>query len=237
LGEKEFSTTVKKESFNMLLRSIVTFFSLLILTTCVAAQTPQPSPSPSPSLTPATTPAEKTKYDVLLEKVKQKDPSVNFTELRLAFYESPHYNPYAPMLTYRPMNAALAQKNWEEALKIADSVLAKNFVEINAHMTAQIAHQELGNAERAQFHKFMVDGLLNSIKSNVDGKSVDSAYEVISINEEYGLIRSLGLRPIRQGLVPNKGHHFDAITVVDPQTGKESVIYFNVDKPFNWKQK
>ncbi len=227
----------------MLLRSIGVFLSLLVFTTCVAAQTPQPSPSatatPSPSLTPTSsaTPAEKSKYDVLLEKVKQKDPSVNFTELRLAFYESPNYNPYAPMLTYRPMNAALAQKNFKEALKIADSVLAKNFVEINAHLTAQIAHQELGNTERAQFHKFMADGLLNSIKSNFDGKSVDSAYEVISINEEYGLIRTVGLRPIRQGLVENKGRRFDAITVVDPQTGKESVIYFNVDKPFNWKQR
>lgn len=227
----------RKRELQMLLRWIGAFFSLLILTTWVAAQTPQPSPSSSPTPTVAPTSAEKSKYDVLLEKVKQKDPSVNFTELRLAFFESPHYNPYAPMLTYRPLNAALAQKNYEEALKIADSVLAKNFVEINAHMTAQMAHQELGNTERAQFHKFMVDGLLNSIKSNADGKSVDSAYEVISINEEYGLIRTLGLRPIKQGLVQNKGHHFDAITVVDPQTGKESVIYFNVDKPFNWKQK
>lgn len=226
----------------MLLRSI-TFLSLLLFTTSIGAQTPQPSPSPSPSPSPTPSaatvpaPAEKTKYDVLLEKVKQKNPSVNFTELRLAFYESPHYNPYAPMMTYRPLNAALAQKNYEEALKIADSVLAKNFVEINAHMTAQIAHQELGNTERAQFHKFMVDGLLNSIKGNVDGKTVESAYQVISINEEYGLVRSLGLRPIKQGLVENKGHMFDAITVVDPQTSKESVIYFNVDKPFNWKQK
>ena len=232
----------------MLLRSFGVFLSLLVFTTCVAGQTPQPSPSPSvpatpspspsPSATPtpSATPAGKSNYDVLLEKVKQKDPSVNFTELRLAFYKSPNYNPYAPMLTYRPMNAALAQKNFEEALKIADSVLAKNFVEINAHLTAQIAHQELGNTERAQFHKFMADGLLNSIKSNFDGKSVDSAYEVISINEEYGLIRTLGLRPIRQGLVEDKGRRFDAITVVDPQTGKESVIYFNVDKPFKWKQ-
>lgn len=211
----------------MSLRPICVFLSFLVFTIYVAAQTPQSSP----------TPAGKSKYDVLLEKVKQKDPSVGFTELRLAFYESANYNPYAPMMTYRPMNAALNQKNYEEALKIAESVLAKNFVEVNAHMTAQIAYQELGNTERAQFHKFMVDGLLNSIKSNGDGKTVESAYDVISINEEYGLIRSLGLRPIRQSLVQNKGHSYDAIAVVDPQTSKESVMYFNVDKAFNWEDR
>ena len=214
---------------------VITF----VFTVCVSAQNPQATPQPSPQASPQPSqqPAEKSKYDVLLEKVKQKDPSVNFTELRLAFYESPNYNPYAPMLTYRPMNAALNQKNYEEALKIAEAVLAKNFVEINAHITAQIAYQETGNAERAQFHKFMVDGLLNSIKSKLDGKSVATAFEVISINEEYGVVRSLGLRPIKQALVQEKGHSYDAITVVDPQTNQESVMYFNVDKPFSWKPK
>jgi tetratricopeptide (TPR) repeat protein len=181
-------------------------------------------------------PVEKTGYDVLLEKVKQKDPSVNFTELRQAFYESPHYNPYAPMLTYRPLNAALAQKNYEEVLKIAESVLAKNFVEVNAHLAAQIAYQETGKAEQAEFHKFMADGLLKSIKGSVDGKSPEKAFEVISIAEEYGLIRSLGLRPIGQALVDDKGHRYDAITVVDPQTNQESKIYFNVDKLLNWQR-
>lgn len=210
----------------MLLRSVGAIVTVLAFAICVSAQTPQSGP----------TPAEKSKYDVLLEKVKQKDATVDFTELRMAFYESPHYSPYAPMMTYRPMNAALNQKNYEEALKIAESVLAKNFVEINAHITAQIAFQATGNAERAQFHKFMVDGLLNSIKSKADGKTVDTAFLVISVNEEYGLIRSLGLRPIKQALIQDKGHSFDAITVVDPQTNQESVLYFNIDKPFNWKK-
>lgn len=203
------------------------FLILLFVGVSTMAQTAQETPKPP----------EKTRYDVLLEKVKQKDPAVNFTELRHAFYESPNYNPYTPMLTYRPLNAALAQKNYEEVLKIADSVLAKNFVEVNAHMAAQIAYQETGNAERAQFHKFMADGLLNSIKSSVDGKSKEKAFEVISINEEYGLIRSLGLRPIRQAMMEDKGHKYDAITVIDPQTNQESTIYFNIDKPLKWQSR
>src|SRR5215213_2598472 len=200
---------------------------VLLVVISVSAQTAQDTPKPT----------EKTKYDLLLEKVKQRDPSVNFTELRHAFYESPNYNPYSPMMTYRPLNAALAQKNYEEVLKIAESVFAKNFVEVNAHMAAQIAYQETGNTERAQFHKFMADGLLNSIRSSVDGKSPEKAFEVISINEEYGLIRSLKLRPIKQALVQDKGHSYDAITVIDPQTNQESTIYFNIDKPFKWQDR
>ncbi len=210
-----------------MMRSLTGAFLIALFVLSVSAQTTQ-EPAKAP---------EKTKYDVLVEKVKQKDPSVNFTELRHAFYESPNYNPYAPMMTYRPLNGALAQKNYEEVLKIAESVLAKNFVEVNAHMAAQIAYQETGNAERAEFHKFMTDGLLKSIKSSVDGKSTATAFEVISINEEYGLIRSLGLRPIGQAMLEEKGHRYDAMTVVDPKTKEESKLYFNIDKPFNWQPK
>ena len=211
----------------VLASAFLVLFLVVISVSAQTAQTAQDAPKPT----------EKTKYELLLEKVKQKDPSVNFTELRHAFYESDHYDPYAPMRTYKPLNAALAQKNYEEVLKIAESVLATNFVEVNAHMAAQIAYRETGNAERAEFHKFMADGLLKSIKSTVDGKSPEKAFEVISINEEYGLIRSLGLRPIRQALVRDKDHSYDAITVIDPQTNQESNIYFNIDKPFNWQDR
>jgi tetratricopeptide (TPR) repeat protein len=202
-----------------------TVIVLLLYVISLQAQSQQPTPEATP----------KTKYQLLLEKAKAKDKTINFTELRNAFYESPDYHPNTPMLTYRPLNAAIAQKNYEQALQIAESVFAKNFVEVNAHMAAQIAYQETGNAERAEFHKFMVDGLLNSIKSVGDGKTVATAFVVISINEEYGLIRSLGLRPIKQSLIQDKGHFYDAITVVDPQTNQESMLYFNVDKSFNWQ--
>ena len=218
---------LQKVSLKMKRRLSGLFLMLLFTVVSVSAQTAQE--------TPKTT--EKTKYDVLLEKLKQKDPTVNFTELRHAFYESDLYNPYAPMMTYRPLNAALAQKNYEEVLKIAESVFAKNFVEVNAHMAAHVAYQETGNTERAQFHKYMADGLLNSIRGSVDGKTKETAFEVISINEEYGLIRFLKLRPITQALVNDNGHSYDAITVIDPATNKESVIYFNIDKPFNWQSR
>ena len=193
------------------------------------AQAPSATPSPAPSAAPA-----KSKLDELIEKAKKGDRTLDFTELRITFYESANYNPHAPMMTYRQLWGALVQKNYAEAIKIADSVLERNFVEINAHLVAQAAHQETGNSERAQFHKFMADGLLNSIKSKGDGKSTSTAFEVISINEEYGLVRSIGQRPIHQSLVQEKGHFFDALTVVDPQTNQQSVIYFNVDRPFNW---
>jgi len=210
---------------------------LLLSTVPVLAQSqPTPMQTPSPSPGPATKAAEKNKYDSLLEKVKKGDRNVDFTELRMAFFESSYYNPYSPMLTYRPLYGALAQNNYPEAIKIAQSVFEKNFVEVNAHMVAHIAYRETGDTERAAFHRFMADGLLASIKSSNDGKTTDTAFQVISVSEEYGLMRSLELRPIKQSLIENKGHYFDALVVLD-KTNQQHTVYFNVDKPFSWKNK
>jgi hypothetical protein len=204
--------------------SIVTFF--LLTTVSLAAQSQQ-----APQVT------EKSTFKELVEKAKKSDPSLDFTELRIKFYESPDYNPYTPMLTYRPLYGALAQKNYTEAIKIAESVLEKNFVEVNAHIVAQVASQETGNTDRAQFHKYMAEGLLNSIKSKADGKSTETAFQVISVNEEYALLRSMNLRPIKQSLSEEKGHFYDILTVVDPQTNQQTVVYFNVDKPLKREKK
>jgi Domain of unknown function (DUF4919) len=179
----------------------------------------------------------KSDYTALLERVKKSDSSVDFTELRMSFYQSPQYNPDRPMMTYRQLWGAVGQKSYTEAIKLAELVLEGNFVEVNAHMVAQIAYQETGNAERAQFHKYMTEGLLNSIKSKGDGKSIETAYQVISINEEYALLRSIGLRPFEQSLLEDKGSQFDALKVVDPLTHQQSVVYFNVDLPFKFRRK
>lgn len=216
----------------MIRKSLVFVFLLLVLTVSAAAQT-QSTPTPTP--TPKSAPAEKRKYESLLEKVKKGDRTVDFTELRLAFYESSNYNPYSPMLTYRPLWGALAQNNYAEAIKIAQSVFEKNFIEVNANMVAHIAYRETGDTERAAFHRFMADGLLASIKSTKDGKTPETAFEVISVSEEYGLMRSMELRPIKQALINNKGHFLDALEVLD-KTNQQSTVYFNIDKPFTWKK-
>ena len=228
----------------MIRKSLLFVFLLLALTVSAAAQTqPMPSPTPTSSASPSASPApspkssakENQKYESLLEKVKKGDRTVNFTELRFAFFESSYYNPYAPMLTYRPLWGAVAQKNYAEAIKIAQSVFEKNFIEVNANMVAHIAYRETGDTERAAFHRFMADGMLASIKSTKDGKTPETAFEVISVSEEYGLMRSMALRPIRQSLIQDKGHFLDALVVLD-NANQESTVFFNIDKPFTWKK-
>lgn len=224
---------------------------LLLLSAAPAlyAQTPQtqPTPQPTPQATPQPTPAAvkddakkevkkspdaKKRYKELLEKAK-KGEAVDFREMRLAFFETPEYSPLTGMLDYRALNGPLGQGDYAGAVKAAEAVLERNFVDVNAHMVAYIAHRETKNEEKAKYHRAVAEGLLNSIKATGDGKSPETAYEVISISEEYAMFRAMGVRAIKQSLVQDKGHSYDAVVVVDPRTNQQTTYYFNVDKPFS----
>jgi hypothetical protein len=218
--------------------------ALLILAASahIAAQAPQQAAAPNapaPVAAPKAPAAAKQpapvgkRYEALLEDAVSGKWQVDYRELRLAFFESPHYDPLTGMLNYRSLWSLVMQGNWPEAAKQAEAALEKNYVDVNAHIVAHIAYREQGNADKARLHRQWADGLLASIKAGGDGKSAATAWEVISTSEEYAVIRSLNLRAVGQSLVREGGHSYDVLKVLDPQSKTESALYFNIDKPMS----
>lgn len=184
---------------------------------------------------PASQAPTKPSYATLLERAKKSDATVDFKELRLAYTETPEYSPYgSDREARRNMFASLNAKEFEQALEPAGKILAKNFVDLNAHFVSYVANRELGRSEKATFHKFMFDGLMKSITGHGDGKTAETAFVVISTDEEYVLFNFLGLRPAGQSLINQNGHSYDRMTANDPKTNESVVYFFNIDKPFNW---
>ena len=228
-------------------RTLAAALLLFCLTASAAAQTatplqtPTPAPASPPAAKPSPTPAAATpaqtdaqkKYDAMLELAKKGEGAVDYKALRFAYFETPGFSPLAGMMVYRSLWSVVGQGNWAEAIKQAESVLENNYVDVNAHMVAFIAHREQKNAEKATYHRRWAEGLLDSIKSGGDGKSLETAWHVISISEEYAVLRSFNLRPVGQSLANEKGHAYDVMKTVDPQTNAEATFYFNVDKPFS----
>jgi Domain of unknown function (DUF4919) len=204
-----------------------------------AAQTPQTDP-PAPIVTvQKPTAQDKSKndaaYDALLKRVRDGDKTVDFRELRMTYADSSGYSPYGGEDdAQKAMFAAMNAEQWDEALKQSAKILEENYVDINAHIVADIANRKKGITDKADFHNFVAKGLINSIMSSGDGKSADKAFVVISTGEEYTLLNLLGLRATGQALINDKGHSYDKLTAVDPKTNEKYEFYFNIDKPFGW---
>ncbi len=174
-------------------------------------------------------------YETLLERVKKQDPAVDFKALRFAYTETKQYDPYGGSLDVRDaMFAALNAKENDKALEASAKLLASNYLDINAHFVAYAANKNLSRTQESDYHKHVFQNLLKSIIDSGDGKTLETAFVVISVDEEYTLFNFMSLLPAGQAKVEEKGHNYDKMTGKDLKTGKLVVYYFNVDKPFNW---
>jgi hypothetical protein len=177
---------------------------------------------------------KKPTYRDLLGRVKKSDAKVDFTALRTAYTQTPDYNPYDDDRESRDeMSDAFARKDFQNAVKQADKLLSKNYVDPEAHRVAASAHAELKNNEQAKFHSYVRDGLVQSLLKSGDGKSPKTAYVVIATSEEYALMHALGVRPLRQALMQEQGHRYDRQDGEDEKK-QPITIYFNIDRPFQW---
>jgi hypothetical protein len=212
-----------------MMRKLASALIILVSLSVVALSSTQDPPKTSNQ------DSAKRSFAVLLERAKKSDATLDFKELRMAYTETSDYSPYGgDRETRKKMFAALNAKEFDAAVESAEKILAKNFVEINAHFVAYVAHREAGRAEKSTFHKFMFDGLVKSITSSGDGKTAETAYVVITTDEEYTLFNILGLSAAGQALITQNGHSFDRMTVTNPKTNETVAYFFNIDKPFNW---
>ncbi|HEY8188648.1 MAG TPA: DUF4919 domain-containing protein [Pyrinomonadaceae bacterium] len=174
-------------------------------------------------------------YENLLEKVKKQDPAVSFKELRFAYTETKQYSPYGgDSKNEEAMFAALKAAEYEKALASSEKILAANYLDINAHFGAFAANRHLERSEKADYHRYVVQNLLKSITDSGDGKTMETAFFVISVDEEYAWFHFMGLQPSGHSKIEENGHSYDRMTAIDPKTKQSSIYFFNIDKPYNW---
>lgn len=175
---------------------------------------------------------EKSEYAQLLSRVKEGDLSVDFKRLRFAYMESPERRLAKDISQQRTeMVRAVNDRDFSRALELSAIVLAAAFVDIDGQLTACVANGELQQTWWSDYHKNVFGRLLDSILNWGDGQSASTAYEVISIQEEYAVLRVLGVTPVRQTLHQSDGHSYDVFSVKDARSGEDMQVFFNVDIP------
>lgn len=173
-------------------------------------------------------------YNTLVKQLKSNDKLVDFTALRYSYTKTADYNPYSPDDKKRAMFEALDNGEFEKAIKHAQAVLEKNYVDMDAHFVCRIAYRETKNTEKQRFHEFVVKGLADSIYDSGNGQTPETAFVVISTDEEYFFLKIYGFKVIYQRLVKINALNYDEMEVEERKTGEKVKFYFNVDMPFNW---
>jgi hypothetical protein len=89
--------------------------------------------------------AKPSEYATLLAQVKGGDTGIDYGRLRLSWMDSPEYKQAKDTSKEEDaMGAALGKKDYAEALKDAEIVLASEYVNMDAQFVAYAANKELG---------------------------------------------------------------------------------------------
>jgi len=163
----------------------------------------------------------------MVEKAKANDPATDMTWLRRENSRRLGFTPPDWAEAGKAFDAL--EKDPAKAIDFANKQLRLNPLDIDANLLVEIACEKLGRKdEQARQHNLLM-GLLQSVMGGKDGKTTATAWNAVSVGEEYQILRLIGLKHKSQALLNDKGSSFDVMTVINPDDGKEITIHFNID--------
>jgi hypothetical protein len=174
-------------------------------------------------------------YETLLGAAKGDPGSVDFTVLRLAYVNSSAYDPYnRDRKTVDALIESLAGDAKGQAIPLIHCLLDQHYLDTEAHALAASLYRDMGDKTKAAYHLQFAGAILNSIFSSGNGQSCQSAFVVVDIEEEYAVLKYLGLQPERQSLKEDDGHFYDVFEFHPSKIDQFIEVYFNIDFPKRW---
>jgi len=148
---------------------------------------------------------------------------VDFDALRLEWGQRDDFGDLCdPTKAYHDeVGRLIQQEKWEELSAVASAKVTACPVDIQSHAYLSGALQKLGRESEAQVHSKWGRGLVESILRSGDGKSPETAFEVISVAEEYAVLSAFGLRATSQETLGS----IDAVRFSNGKT--ESTMFFS----------
>lgn len=221
-------------------------FGMVLASAALAAQPLQKAPpsacSPEPVRFDQWSAGSTASYEELVGYAKGGDipEGLDPRQLRLKYAESPSYDPEAGSSEISEMNQKLADKDYDATLQIASDILAKQYVNIDAHRVMAEVYEEWSHdsdqykarffSGAAKLHHLIALGLTRSIYASAgDGKnpkcqysygescgtSIGTALKLISQQEEDALARGEGMQLVKRSSMKEGGHSYDVVNFVN----------------------
>jgi hypothetical protein len=174
--------------------------------------------------------ASEARYQSLLAAAKTGGQPIDWSALRFAFADSAEFDLSGDRTdeARKAMFAAINAGDDKAALVQAKLILDQDYVDIDAHVAADLAWQHLGDAAAAKREHDIALGLLRSIRTG-DGSTPQTAFTVISVSEEYAMMRAFDLKVTDQALIQAGGHSYDRLNTTDSD-GKTQSFFFLIDR-------
>lgn len=192
----------------------------------LAAEELAAPPPPAAEQPPAAPPPPADDYATALAKLRAGDLSVDLRQLRRERAAAAGYaaTPWREARTfYGKLDTDPAA-----ALAGAEAALAQDYLNPEAHLLADIALTRLSRRDEGAQHRGFLVALLRSITEGRDGRTAQTAWNAVSVPEEYFALMLMGYKAEGQALVNDGKGPFDRMQVTDRKKGEKSEIWFDI---------
>jgi hypothetical protein len=191
-------------------------------------------PAPLSELLRMATDQASATYRQLVERVRAGDFSVDFRALRMACARSKVCEVRATPDELADMGQAGREQRQTDAVEICERLISHGFINMEAHVACSQAYTALNRPDQAKFHLDIMTALFQSVLNAGDGKTEETAYEVISVREQYAVLAGKGLPQSGEGVLSHRsysagGHNYSRWEVRHPKTQEKVVVFFNTD--------
>jgi hypothetical protein len=179
------------------------------------------------------------KYCDYVKKLEAGQTDIDYQDFRFSFIESEQFKIARKKSTEfdslkKEMYVQMDKSNYQEIIKITKQMLSIDYTSMIAHKILRQTYKITGDTINAAKYKTIQFGLLNSIVKKGDGKTCETAWPVIQIEEEYFILEMVGAKSHKQS-IDNDGGFCDKMEVnID---GNKKTYYFETSKVFEGYKK
>ena len=177
-------------------------------------------------------PGFKDTYSETIKKLESGQTDIDFKAFRESFIESEQFivasKQHAQFDSLKKvMYKQMDKSDYAEIIKATKAMLSIDYTSMLAHKILQQTYKAMGDTlNRKKYHDIEF-GLLNSIIKKGDGKTCETAWPVIQIEEEYFILDMLGATLKKQS-IDHEGGFCDKMVVKSEKGNK--TYYFEVTK-------
>ena len=168
----------------------------------------------------------------LIEKFKnnEKMANIDYVMLYYGFCFSESYNPYQHFALEDSLSDLTSAQKGEEAIQLADELLAENPISIFGNIEKAYALNALDKKQESFMYLERYRLMMAAMESSGEGSSYEKPIVVISPKDAQAILLKYKLIELSKSINGQNGHYYD-VYLVKNKDGKQYPIYFDITIP------
>jgi hypothetical protein len=180
-------------------------------------------------------PASEYYYPALLRRIWADDTTLTVKHYKRLYYGSVFqdtYHPYGASDSKKAFTEIYSNRKYKDAIIKGKEVLLENPVDIEVTLKMIYSYLELKDTASAKIYGHKYFNFLDVIYASGDGQTAQTAFVVISVDDEYRIVGDLGLNVRAQMLIDDCDLlMFEKRSQRKVRKKKIKQLYFNVQMP------